>query len=58
MNREMLVGFSEVDEERTIEAFEECEEVYGVEELNILEGLPERGEFTPQVSFPVITLEV
>lgn len=42
MSREMLAGFSEVDEERTIEVFEECEAEYAVEELNLAEGLPVR----------------
>lgn len=55
-SREMLVGFAEVDEELTVAAFEEVEEEYGVEELNVLEGLPERGEYVEQTSFPVIRL--
>lgn len=55
MSREMLVGFSEVDEERTIEAFEECEESSWYEELDLLEGY---NRFPVQTSFPVITIEV
>lgn len=55
MSREMLVGFSEVDEERTIEAFEECCECEWYEELNLLEGYD---PYPAQESFPVITIEV
>lgn len=38
----MLRGFSEIDEERTVEAFEEVEAEYEVEELNRAEGLAVR----------------
>lgn len=42
--REFYEG-GEGDEERTVAMFEEIEAEYAVEELNVLEGLPERGEW-------------
>lgn len=41
-SREMLVDFAEVDEERSVEVFEEVEAEYAVEDLLELEGLPVR----------------
>lgn len=41
-SREMLVDFAPVDEERSVEVFEEVEAEYAVEDLNELEGLSVR----------------